>query len=60
MFTFLKDLVIYPFKPSPDNKFGQFLRFLFRDFSAFFWIQPSIKKCILFPLLSLYHIFRKK
>ena len=59
MFIFLRDLVIYPFKPSPNNRFGQFLHHLFRDFPAFFWIKPNIKKLLLFPFLTLYHIFKK-
>lgn len=59
MFTFIKDLIIYPFKPSPDNKFGQFLHMLFRNYPAFLRIRPNVKKILLLPFLALYHIFRK-
>ncbi|MCX6823496.1 MAG: hypothetical protein NTX91_05945, partial [candidate division SR1 bacterium] len=59
MFKFLRDLVIYPFKPSPDNRFGQFLHLLFRNFPAFFWLKQNAKKIILLPLLTLHNIFKK-
>jgi len=61
MFVFIKDFLIYPFdKNKEKNKFSQFMKMLFRDYPAFLWIKPNLKKVILLPFLALYHIFKKK
>lgn len=61
MFHFIWDLVIYPFDPHKEtNKFGMFLKMMFKDYPAYFWIKPSFRKIIALPLLIVFCIFRRK
>lgn len=57
MFRFLKDLIMYPFDRSKDNRFGQFLTFCLKDYPVYFWVQPSWKKFLLFFVLAVRIIF---
>lgn len=61
MFRLIRDFIIYPFDAHKEtNKFGNFLKMIFKDYPAYFWIKPNIKKIIVFPFLVLYYIFIKK
>jgi len=57
MFTFLKDLLIYPFDKSENNRFWQFLTFCFKDYPAYFRVQPTWKKIPLFFVLAVRIVF---
>lgn len=57
MFTFLKDLIIYPFDNSKKNRVWQFLTFCLKDYPAYFRVQPTWKKIPLFFVLALRIIF---
>lgn len=52
MFTFFKDLVIFPFDKSEKNRFWQFLTFCLKDYPVYFWVKPSLKKVLLFFALA--------
>ena len=61
MFTFLKDMIVYPFdKNQENNKFSKFLQLIFKDYPAFLRNKFQIKRIILLPFLTLYSIFSKK
>lgn len=61
MFRFLWDFLRYPFdKHHETNKFHLFLNFVFKEYPAFFWLRPTFKKILLFPIISIYLIFRPK
>ena len=53
MFRFLRDLLYYPFDNSPDNRFGQFLNFVLKDYPVYFRARPTRKKIILFFVLMI-------
>lgn len=60
MIKFIIDFFKFPFqKDKTNNKFASFLRFLFKDYPAFFWQKPNIWKILAFPFLCIYHIFKK-
>ncbi len=61
MFKFLRDLLIFPFDSHKEtNKFGSFLRMLFKEYPAFLRIKPNIKKILAFPFIVLFYIFKSK
>lgn len=53
MFTFFRDLLIYPFKNSENNRFWQFLTFCLKDYPVYFWVKPTFKKFVLFFVLAI-------
>jgi hypothetical protein len=60
MISFIIHIFAYPFEPhSTTNKFGQLLRFLFKNYPAYFWSGPSLKKIAQLPFLIIYHIFKE-
>ena len=61
MFKFFRDLVIYPFDTHKEtNKFGGFLKMIFKDYPAFLWIKPNIRKILAFPFLMIYYIVKSR
>ena len=61
MLSFLWDFVKFPWdKNNPNNKFGLFLKTVFRDYPAFLWTKPTWQRFLLAPLLMFYSIFRAK
>jgi hypothetical protein len=61
MFKFLRDFISYPFDSHKEtNKFAGFLKMLFKDYPAFLWIQPNIRKIIALPFVALFYIFKNK
>ncbi|MEI6117838.1 MAG: hypothetical protein WCP92_00860 [bacterium] len=52
---------MYPFDTHKEtNKFAAFLKMVFKDYPAFMWIQPSIRKILAFPFMILFFIFKSK
>jgi hypothetical protein len=61
MFRFLRDLIIYPFDSHKEtNKFGGFLKMIFKEYPAYLRIQPNLKKILAFPCMMIYYIFKAK
>lgn len=61
MFRFIRDFLIYPFDSHKEtNKFAGFLKMLFKDYPAFLWIKPNLRKFIAFPFVALFYIFKNK
>ncbi|MCR5411660.1 MAG: hypothetical protein K6E76_01345 [Patescibacteria group bacterium] len=60
MWKFIKDFIMFPFqKDRSSNKITLLFNSLFKDFPAFFWEKPTLKKMLMAPLLVIYHIFSK-
>lgn len=58
MFIFLKDFITYPFTTTKEsNRFFHFLQFIAKDYPAYFWEKPSVKRIIVFPFLLVRLIF---
>ncbi|MCX6824633.1 MAG: hypothetical protein NTY80_00265 [candidate division SR1 bacterium] len=61
MLKFFRDLIIYPFDSHKEtNKFAGFLKMTFKEYPAFLWVKPSLKKVLVFPFIMLYCIFKGK
>lgn len=50
MIRFLLDFLWFPFAPwHPSNKFGHVMQFVMKDFSLYFWVNPSRRSLVKFP-----------
>lgn len=57
---FIRDLIIYPFdRDKKHNRFSRFLEAILKDYPAFLWIKPNIKKALIVPFLVIYYLFKK-
>lgn len=57
---FIRDLVIYPFDgDKKHNRFSNLLEAILKDYPAFLWIKPNIKKALIAPFLVVYYVFKK-
>lgn len=57
---FIVDVFKYPFDKNKDqNKFHQILNFVFKDYPAFLWEKPTLKRFLVFPFLLIFKIFKK-
>ncbi|MEF2174999.1 MAG: hypothetical protein V3575_00895 [Candidatus Absconditabacteria bacterium] len=55
------DLVRYPFDiDKENNKFSQFMKFLFIEYPAFLFEKLNLWRVIVFPILLIYEIFKNK
>jgi len=60
MIRFLFDFFWFPFAPGhPSNKFGHVMQFVMKDFSLYFWVNPSRRSLIKFPFALLRVIWQK-
>lgn len=60
MLRFLIDIFWFPFFPnSKKNKFWLVLKFVFKDFVAYFYSRPTFLKVFLFPFLVIHLICKK-
>ncbi len=60
MLRFFIDIFWFPFFPkSKKNKFWLVLRFVFKDFVAYFYSRPTFLKIFLFPFLLIHLICKK-
>lgn len=58
MIKFFVGIITFPFESSnPDNRFRQFLQFVFKDYPVYFWVKPSLWKALVFPFLVVWVIF---
>lgn len=61
MIGFIRDCIVFPFQTkNQNNKLFGLLQFLIKDYPAYVWTRPSIKKILLLPLLIIYIILKKK
>lgn len=57
---FIWDFLRYPFDMDNDrNRFSNFIKTFFKDYPAFLWIKPNIKKIIIAPFLVIYNLFKR-
>ncbi len=61
MLRFLIDIFRFPFAPnSKKNKFWRVLKFVYKEYLAYFWSNPNLFKILLFPFLLIYIICKKE
>lgn len=53
MLKFVRDFFLYPFTSAAkkSNRFRQFLQFVGKDYPAYFWAKPSVRRVIVLPFL---------
>lgn len=55
------DMIYYPFdKKKDNNKFSQFMKFLFIEYPAFLFEKLNIWRVLVFPILLIYEILKNK
>lgn len=60
MFQFLFDIIRYPWQHNnPDNRLFQVFQFLFKEYPAFLWTKPQLKKVIILPFIIISKIIYK-
>lgn len=61
MVRFLKDFFLFPFQHDrTDNKVAQLLTLLGKEYPAFFWQKPTIRRFLMLPFLVIYIIIKKE
>jgi len=58
---FIRDMLIYPFVSAQQkkmNRFHKLLTFVLKDYPAFFWRKPTLRRALSFPVLFLYFLFK--
>lgn len=61
MFKFMWDTISYPrHYNNPENKLNQVFHFLFKEYPAFLWTKPSLKKVFILPFVIIAKIIYSK